>query len=233
MRVLVTRPEPSATRTAERLQALGHEPLLLPLFAAVHDRDAIEQALAGDRPDALIVTSAEALRALGPAGKLAALPLFAVGGRTAEAAHKAGFRAVETADGDGRALAALIADRFPADPKPTLLYLAGEPRAPQLEQELAELRFTVKVAVCYRMLPVEFAGNRVQSLLDQKPEAVLLYSGEAARRFFALAGDRLRKGPVPRILCLSAAIAAAVPADFAGQVECADRPDENRLFALL
>lgn len=233
MRVLVTRPEPSATRTAERLKALGHEPLLLPLFSAVHDRKAVERALSDGLPDALVVTSAEALNALGPAEALADLPVFAVGRRTAEATHEAGFHAVDIAGGDGRSLAALIAERFPRDPKLSLLYLAGEPRAPQLEQDLAERRFTVKVAVCYRMQPVDIGENGVQSVLDHNPEAILLYSSGAARRFFDLADVCLRKRPVPRILCLSAAIAAAVPSDFAGQTEFARMPDENSLFALL
>ncbi|MCJ9754909.1 uroporphyrinogen-III synthase, partial [Neorhizobium sp. BETTINA12A] len=35
MRVVVTRPESSARRTAERLQNLGHQPVLLPLTKAV------------------------------------------------------------------------------------------------------------------------------------------------------------------------------------------------------
>lgn len=233
MRVLVTRPEPSATRTAERLKAMGHEPLLLPLFVATHDRSAIERTLADERPDALVVTSAEALRALGTAGSLADLPLFAVGDRTAAAAREAGFHTIETAAGDGRALAGLLAARFSNAPKPSLLYLAGEPRAPHLEQALAEQRFTVKPAICYRMQPVELTASEVQAVFDRKPEAVLLYSSEAARRFFDLVADHLQKGLAGRILCLSPAIAAVVPADMSEQIECAASPDENSLFALL
>ncbi len=45
MRVLVTRPQHSGERTAERLRKLGHEPILLPLSQPVHDGDAAVRGL--------------------------------------------------------------------------------------------------------------------------------------------------------------------------------------------
>lgn len=233
MRVLVTRPELSAVRTGERLKALGHEPIFLPLFAAEHDAEGVAKALDDREAAALLVTSAEAIRALGSAGELARKPLFAVGKTTAEAAASAGFAHVEAADGDAAALSAILRKRFPDDSKPDLLYLAGEPRSPRLEQELAAARFPLKVIVCYRMKPVDLRWEKLQAAFQQQPEAVLLYSTETARRFFELSESFLKETRAIKFLCLSPAIAEAVPASMRAQTKYAVRPDERSLFELL
>jgi uroporphyrinogen-III synthase len=46
MRVLITRPESRAGKTAAKLVELGHEVARLPLFTPVHDRAAAEDAIA-------------------------------------------------------------------------------------------------------------------------------------------------------------------------------------------
>ena len=62
MRLLVIRPQPGADATAKRVEALGHEAVLMPLFE-VH-------AVAWDAPpvnayDALILSSGNAVRHAG------------------------------------------------------------------------------------------------------------------------------------------------------------------------
>ena len=109
MRVLVTRPEPDATRQAERLAARGHEPVLAPLLAI---ESANNVPLELDGAQALIVTSRNALRALASHRDLAAslqLPLFAVGEATAKAATELGFTTVIAGPGTGEELSRLIA----------------------------------------------------------------------------------------------------------------------------
>lgn len=91
MRIVITRPQRLGERTAAKLEALGHEPVLLPLFYPVHHGERAVSALSAPLA-AIAVTSAEALRALetsrdGLAPYLSE-PLFAVGGATAEAAEK-------------------------------------------------------------------------------------------------------------------------------------------------
>src|SRR4051812_9693459 len=89
MRLLVTRPEPDATRTAETLRAHGHEVLVAPLLST----QAV-QAEFGGAYDGVLMTSANAARALAVhprAGGLTRLRCFTVGKRTAEAARAVGF----------------------------------------------------------------------------------------------------------------------------------------------
>src|ERR1700742_924205 len=128
MRLLVTRPEPDATRTAEALRARGHEALVAPLLATL----TIAADFAGPH-DGVLMTSANAARALAVhprRGELTRLTCFTVGGRTAEAARNGGFSDTVSADGALGDLVDLVAVRF--DRTARLLYLAGEDRAGDL-----------------------------------------------------------------------------------------------------
>ena len=101
MRLLVTRPEPDATRQAEILAAHGHEPVVAPLLLIEPATDVILD-LGGAQ--ALIVTSRNALRALSSHPDLALslrLPFFAVGEATAKAATDLGFAKVTAGPGTG------------------------------------------------------------------------------------------------------------------------------------
>jgi uroporphyrinogen-III synthase len=106
MRVVVTRPEADAERTAAAVRARGHDVLVTPLMRV----EPIAVDLGGEW-SALAITSANAPNAIArnPAREtLAKLPLLAVGRRSAEAAQQAGFADVTSADGDVRELVRLI-----------------------------------------------------------------------------------------------------------------------------
>jgi uroporphyrinogen-III synthase len=108
MAVLVTRPSPDDASTAGALRACGLEVLCAPMlrFEAVPFQDE------GDADyGAVIVTSANALRAVAPKlgnSRLLELPLFAVGEHTAMAAREAGFGEVIVSKGDAGALRDLV-----------------------------------------------------------------------------------------------------------------------------
>ena len=237
MRVLVLRPEPAATRTAEKLAALGHEAVRLSLSKAEHDVAAVKAALT--KPHAAIaITSAEAARLLAGIGEDLSpqrqTPLFAVGAVSAEAARHAGFRTVIAGGGDGESLAdTILAHIRPDGP---ILYLAGFPRAPGFEHRLEDAGTPFRTIEAYRMVPLAPAPTEVEAaLLAPVPGAVLLYSRESARAFFAL--PPLAEAPerflAMRLLCMSANVAAAVPESFTARAVIAAAPDEESLLALL
>lgn len=239
MRVLVTRPASSGARTAKKLQARGHEALLLPLTSAVHDSAAMQAALASST-GAIAVTSAEAIRALRTMGNgLAAhlgRPLFAVGKATAEKAAKAGFTRVHHSGGDGAELADLIVGRPTLLGDQPLTYLAGFPRASGFEDGLSRHGIRFDSVECYRMEPVQPSATELQHLLGDYPvDAVVFYSRHSAERFFGL-GLMARHAALfknTRLLCLSATIATIVPYSLASQVEIASVPEEDSLLRLL
>src|SRR6476660_9824003 len=89
MRVVVTRPQAAAERTAAAVRARGHDVLVTPLMRV----EPIAVDLAGDW-SALAITSANAPNAIAnnPAREtLLKLPLLVIGRRNADAAQQAGY----------------------------------------------------------------------------------------------------------------------------------------------
>ncbi|TPW27756.1 uroporphyrinogen-III synthase [Pararhizobium mangrovi] len=240
MRVLVTRPEPDAQRTAERLRAAGFEPIVLPVSRRVGDPAALEAAVS--RPVcALALTSRNAARVLAeaPAAREAwhALPVFTVGEGTAAAAREAGFDDIVTSGGTGEALAATIARLGVARETAPLAYCAGRPRSVVLEGRLAAFRVPFIAIDCYAMESVRHSAQALEAMLFDggAVEAAVFYSAESAKRFFALLrhadlSDRFAPLCIP---CMSERVAAAVPERFRAAVCLAERPEEGHLLEIL
>ena len=146
MAILVTRPHPDNEATAAALRGRGHEVLLAPMlrFEAMASSEHLDAGY-----DTVIATSANALRTIDLAGHaLLAVPLFAVGEHTAEAARVAGFAKVTSADGDADALRDLLRARVKAKKlkrSSRLLYLAGADLSRDLAGELGADGFDVTV----------------------------------------------------------------------------------------
>jgi uroporphyrinogen-III synthase len=116
----VLRPEPGATVTVERILAAGHRALRLPLF---HVEQRAWAPVAAAEHDALVLTSANAMRHAGPQlDTLRALPVWAVGDATAAAATAAGLTVAAT----GTAGAAALLDGAWAAGVRQALWLGGE-----------------------------------------------------------------------------------------------------------
>lgn len=231
MRVLVTRPLPDGARTAAALRAKGHDVMLTPLMQV----RPIPAVLIGNW-SAVIITSANAIRSLtkDQLAPLLALPLYAVGGRSAEAARNAGFREVRTAQGDADALVRLIAERYANEAAPHL-YLAGEHRAADVEGELAAKGIKVMTTVVYRNMTTGYPPELIRAIEQKLFDAVLHFSRRSADNFLigARTAGLVTQALVPKQLCLSAQVAEPLTAAGARSVAIARRPDEASLLALL
>ncbi len=235
MRLLVTRPEPEAERTAAALRAHGHEVMLAPMLRIEPDSTA---DLGGGPFAAVVITSANAVRALAlhpRRSELIALPLYAVGARSAEAARAAGFAAVVSADKDVAALAALIGARHRAPTAP-LLYLAAEDRAGDLAAALAPRGIAVRTVVLYRAVMADALPAPVRSALAAGTlEGVLHFSRRTAQAYLdAARAAALRDAALaPVQLCLSPETAAPLAAAGAATIRIAPQPDEAALLGLI
>lgn len=234
MRLLLTRPREDSDRSAAAVRALGHEALVVPVMSL----DYLSNDPGPGPWSAAIMTSANAARAIAGHPRRAewtALPLFAVGRRTAAAAGKAGFTDIKSADGDGRELAELIAQEFP-DRSGQLLYLAGEDRAGALEAELAAAGFTLRIWIMYRAaIDPGFAGQLAAAIRDRPIDGVLHYSQRSAAAFRAAvtsAGSGINSLNC-RHYCLSQQVAEPLRNAALGPIEVAARPNETALLALL
>ena len=239
MAVLVTRPHPDDEATATALRARGFEVLRAPMlrFEAVPFHDDADA-----RYGAIIVTSANALRAIAPhlaGSRLLKLPLFAVGEHTASAAGDAGFSEVMTAKGDAAALRDLVLASVKSKQlkkASPLLYLAGADLARDLSGELGEKGFTVVTQTTYRMVPAASLPREVcDAFVANRIEAVLHYSRRSARAFLDAArsgGVEISALALPQC-CISPAVASILRDAGATQVTAAANADENALFEAL
>ena len=235
MRLLVTRPQPDGDRTAAALRARGHEVVV----AALLRIEAIADAELGDGPwSALALTSANALAAIAVhprRGELLALPVLAVGRRTAAAARAAGFADVTEAGGTVRELVAQLRRSFEGGRDP-LLYLAGEDRSHDLAVELGALGRAVRTVVVYRAGKAEtFPPAVAASLAAGALDGVLHFSRRTAEAFLdcARAAGLHERAVLLSHYCLSGQIAEPLVAAGASAVRIAARPEEAALIDLI
>jgi uroporphyrinogen-III synthase len=232
MRVVITRPQPAAERTAAALAARGHDVWTVPLMQV----EPVAADLAGDW-GAVTVTSANAPAAIAgnPArAGLLTLPLLAVGQRSAEAARAAGFTEVTSAGGDVRDLLRTLTTRR-LDKVAPLLYLAGEDRTTDLAAELAAHGIAAEMRVVYRAAPLPLPDELVAALEAGDVEAVLHFSRRSAENYVsgARAAGIADEALAVRHYCLSAQVAEPLQAAGAKRVAIAPRPQEAALIELL
>jgi len=232
VRVLVTRPEPGASRTARRLEARGFQPIVLPLTETA----ALPvEASAFPAAAAIAVTSANAVRHAPKelVAALAALPCHAVGKRTAKACRAAGFRSVCEGPGDAEALADAITDELAGK---VMIYLCGRVRFPAFEERLAAAGVRVRPVETYDTVQLDYGDDDVVARLSGMPvEAALLYSGKAALAMISLIIRPTLRHLFERteFLGLSARVAKVLDEVGGQKIRIASQPDEDTLLALL
>jgi uroporphyrinogen-III synthase len=233
VRLLLTRPEPDAQRTATALRAQGHDVIAAPLLRIEPAPD----AKIGEGPwAAALITSANAAHAISAhAGvtPLRALPVFAVGQRSAEAMAAAGFADVTSADGNVGDLARLVAARM--QPAAPLLYLAGEDRAGDLAGDLRARGFAVETIIIYRAIAATGLPPAAAKALASGIAGVLHFSRRSADAYVnaAQAAGMLADALKPVHFCLSAQVAEPLAQAGAADIRVAERPNEAALVALI
>ena len=205
--LLLLRPEPGLSASAERARQLGLKVIACPLFRV----EPVEwQAPDPANYDALLLTSANAVRFGGAQLEtIKALPVHAVGEATAEAARSAGFEVASTGTGNVADLLATLPNEL------QLLHLAGENQRDIGGREIDRI-------IVYRSAAVDDPGIPV---LDGLVAAV--HSPRAAARLAELAQERYQTA----IAAISEAAAEAAGTGWE-QIEVAERPDDSSLLAL-
>jgi uroporphyrinogen-III synthase len=233
VRLLLTRPEPDAQRTAAALRAQGHDVITAPLLRI---EPAPEAQFATGPWAAILITSANAAPAVAVHARmteLLALPVFAVGRRSADAMAAAGFADVISADGNVSDLARLVAARL--QPIARLLYLAGEDRSGDLAGDLHARGFAIETAVIYRAIAATSLPPAAAQALTGGIDGVLHFSRRSAEVFVdaARAAGVLESALQAAHFCLSAPIAEPLAQAGAADIRVAERPNEARLLALI
>jgi uroporphyrinogen-III synthase len=148
MRILVTRPAEDAAGFVAALRSAGHDAVCSPALIMVPEAG---PEIALSRFVAVLITSANAVRALAARTKDRNTRLICVGPASASAARELGFSGAEVSDEEG---AVGLARCVGAALKPTdgpLLYPSARDVAGNLERDLTARGFPVRREVVYRM----------------------------------------------------------------------------------
>lgn len=216
MRVWVTRTQPHAEATAERIRSLGHEPVVAPVLEVRF----LDPAIDTDGIDALAFTSRNGVRSFARLSAQRDLPVFTTGEATADTAREVGFGDVSTAKGGVEDLAALIVRRASAR---TVLWPAPIEPAGDLVGLLESAGVKATAVPAYE--------TRSASIQAPVANCVLIHSAKAARIVAGLS----RALPVKEMDVLAISEAAAAPLVNSGfrSVAVAAHPNETALLELL
>ncbi|WP_374631100.1 uroporphyrinogen-III synthase [Ferrovibrio sp.] len=231
-RLLLTRPEADAAALAEKLRARGHSADIAPLLR-IHVLDAALPKL--DGTTALLITSANGLRAFAAKTAHRDLTVYAVGEASARAARAEGFTDVHAAGGDLHSLADLVTRlRKPSDGP--LLHAAGETLAGDLVGLLCNAGFDAHGIALYKAetassLPPAVAA----SLRAGEYRGVLFFSPRTATTFVRLVAESGAGDAVAgtQAFCLSANVAERIAALPWCGICVAAEPSEAALLAAM
>ena len=232
MRVLITRPRDDAEAVRAILADRGIDALIEPLLEITcHSGPPLDLA----QVQALLMTSANGVRAFAHRNPERDLPLFAVGDATAREAASLGFTTVHSADGDVETLAALTARRLqPA--AGALLHPAGSAVAGDLAGRLGAAGFQVRREVMYAATPASSLCDEARAAIAAgEINGVLLYSPRTGAAFVRLveAAGLATNTTGMNAYCLSPAVADKIHRLPWAGVKIAGRPDQDALLDLL
>jgi uroporphyrinogen-III synthase len=231
MRVLLTRAAEDAARSALLLAKLGFESLVAPV---IETRDGVESPPEGVF-DGLIVTSAKAASRLWRFdAELRALPVFAVGPRTARAVGSQGIADVHCSAGDAKSLIRDIPRIL--EPPARLLHIAGRDRKDEPARSLREMGYEVSLWTAYVAAAAEElpeAGRR--ALDDGAIDAALHYSPRSAKLALELVAQAGLSERFARLrhVAISADVAAVLRESGCERVGHAPKPNEKAMFRVL
>ena len=223
--VIVTRAEPGATETMQRLKAMGLAAIaspmlaLAPLDAAVPDLSGVAH---------LVFTSANGVRFFAGASPLRTPVAWCVGPSTAAAAREAGFADVREGTGDAADLAADIMAALPPGTE-GILHVANEAAAGELVARLKAAGYGADFLALYETRPADDLSPEAEAALAAGPACVLIHSAKAAAAFAWAAGA------LDRAIVIAISDAAARP--LAGReiaaLHVAAAPNEDALLDAL
>lgn len=224
LRLLITRPEPSATRLAEEIRSSfpGAEVVVSPLMRISYG-GTLSPLTTFER---LIFTSRHGVEGFCRLSPGRDLPACVVGLATAEEARQRGFTVIAVAEDAASLLARIAADGI----KGPFLHARGAHVAADIAGSLRQAGHTAHEAVVYdqEALPLNDAARAI--LNAGNPVILPLMSPRSATLFFDAAG-------IPRAPLLIAAIshnvAARIPEGAASRVAVAKSPDKDALCRII
>ena len=233
-KVLLTRAETAAQRSAGKLRQLGFDPVILPIFE-VRDT-AVEMPT--EPVDLFVFTSANAAEILKRRGWRpgnTGITAYCIGERTAEAVAKLGFEKIVVSGPDAPALCQRLASDHPGK-EPHTLYPCGTCLQHDLTELLEPACITVTPVPVYRHQTVNRSKEEIAGALNAILEGnVLIYSAASARHLADLLTLHELEPLLKSLICICISKAAAKPVRALPwrELKSADQPTESSMLELL
>jgi uroporphyrinogen-III synthase len=233
MRVLITRPRRDAEAFSAALHAQGHTTFVEPMIE-IEPVPGAELDFAGVQ--AVLLTSANAARALAGRTSDRAIRILAVGAATGREARDLGFSAVAESDGEGAAgLAEFVARRLkPQDG--LLVHAAADVTAGDLEAKLEARGFGVRRETIYRAhAAMALSGALSAELGGGLIDAAAFFSPRTAAIFARLVEDEGLTAACPSMVAfaLSDNVAKALAPLAFRRLAVAEHPTVEAVLALI
>lgn len=224
MTLWVTRSSPFNLLTAQRLRAMGHGVLTVPLFQIRR----MDSCAVPFDPELIAFTSVHGVRYHPYRAHWAHVPVITVGDRTAAAARRSGYLHVDSANGNLQDLQRLIL-RSAATGTRLIHFGAAEP-AGDLSGYLRSRGFEAVFRKVYEAISLPL--DEVQRALTHGTEVdgIVIHSPKSSRRVAQLIAETGWSGTV---YCLSQACADELPLGRLISVASAPQPTEQSLMDLI
>lgn len=192
MKILLTRTDEQNKRSADRLKALGYEPVCLALGEVLDTGIAINEL----SNDGVIITSANAVKVLAKRNVSISSPIFVVGERTKQAVEKTSLGAVKHVAPNAKSLAEYLQStqldtQFDTRFDVKFSYLAGEEIAfdfnTYFRSDAGQRHVLVDVQEVYKIIRIEPSRTVLNdSVLACENGFQLHYSAASAAHFFEI-----------------------------------------------
>ncbi len=230
--IIVTRPEKEAQDYAQELRAAGFKALSAPMLSI--------KPIAFDFPNlddyqALLFTSANAVRVFCDRAPRRDIPVYVVGQYTASEAKDQGFENVVVSDEGGDALAALVDDHV-KDRLAKLLHVRGVHVARAIDELLVERGYKVDILKVYEAQSVyALPSDVLDAVRAGTVNAVTFFSKRTAENFINLARENDAVSDLQRIkaLCISSSVLKYVQAVSWADTYKSEKPHRASMLALI
>ena len=177
MNVLITRPDPQAALTYNKLMSAGFTVFSEPCQIVKPVESVLQTA------EAYIITSQNGVEhGLKHIADKDAV-IFAVGDKTAQATEDLGFNIIFSAEGDAQSLIEVILSRWEPD-YGKLLHLSGVEISTDISALLSAIGYKAKRQVVYEAVAIQTPSKATLTAINNKEiDAVLFYSAQAVTIF--------------------------------------------------
>jgi len=185
MRVLITRPQESATFLAHQLRELGHHVIVDPLIEIIPlALDLYSQFPPLSSFEAVITTSQQAIRCLSTLTPLRDFPLWCVGSASAKVAKDLGFQTIYIAEGSAKDLITKLIKTMGPFPSKPILHASGDVIRTNVVEALSKKGIPAQRVILYKTKEANtLSPESFQALKLNVLDAALFFSPRTGRIF--------------------------------------------------